>query len=110
MEQILMQALTGPAMIALVALLAANLCLSVVAAIAKRVFTFRKLSDFVPRRVLPLVGYIIVAALAEVVDGWNAVAIATYAGLVALYATGILAALRSLGLKLPDVVTEKEKK
>lgn len=111
MENAIVAAISGPEIIALLALIAANLILSIVAALAKGVFTFRKLADFIPTRVMPLFGYLVVAALADIVDGWDAVAIAIYAGLAALYTAGILAGLKSLtGLKIPDVISEKDRK
>ena len=111
MEQSIINAVTGPAVIALVSLLVANVILSILAALKNGTFTFRKLGDFGSTRVLPLVGYFVVAALADMVEGWDAMRIAVYAGLISLYSAGMLAALKSLtGLKLPDIITEKEKK
>lgn len=111
MELNIIEAVTGPEVIALLALLAANWVLSIVAALAKGVFTFARVADFITTRLLPLVAYLVVAALADFVSGWEAVVVATYAGLVALYSTGILRALKSLtGLKLPAIISEKDKR
>lgn len=110
MEAFILNAVSGPEVIALVALLAANLILSILAALQKGTFSFRNLADFVPNRVVPLIAYFVVAALADFAGGYQAVAVAVYAGLVALYSTGVLKALKSMGLKLPDVTTEKDRK
>lgn len=108
MQRVIFELSFDPAMIALVALMVANILLSVIAALAKGTFTFRNLGDFVPKRLLPLIGYFIVAPLAGFVDDMAAVAIAMYAGLVTLYTTGILAAIKSLtGLKIPNVLSDK---
>ena len=109
-SSMIMELITGPEMIALVALLAANLALSIIAAISKGAFSFRNLGDFVSTRVVPLIAYVIVAMLAQAVGEWTAVVIAVYAGLVALYSAGILTALKSLtGLNIPDIFSEKKK-
>lgn len=106
----IMEIITGPEMIALIALMAANIALSIIAAISKGVFSFRNLGDFVSTRVVPLIAYVIVGMLAQAVGEWTAVVIAVYAGLVALYSAGILAALKSLtGLNIPDIFSEKKK-
>lgn len=105
----LMGILTGAETIALVALMAANVLLSIIAAIQKNVFSFRNLGDFVTTKIWPLLAYIIVAMLTQVIGEWAAVAIAVYAGLVALYSTGILAALKSLtGLNIPTILSERK--
>ena len=99
-----------PELIALIALMVGNVLLSITAALAKRSFSFRSLGKVVPNRMLPLVGYLIVKELTEVVDEPNLlpVAITYYAGLVTLYVTGILSAIKSLtGLKIPDILSEK---
>lgn len=73
-------------------------------------FSFRNLGDFVGTRVAPLIAYVVVALLAEVLDDWTPVALAVYAGLVALYGTGIAAAIKSLtGVSIPSIFTEKRK-
>jgi hypothetical protein len=109
-ERSIIEAVTGTDVTVLVALLAANLVLSVLASLVKGTFTLRKVADFIPNRLVPLVGYLVIASLADLVGGWAAVAAATYAGLVALYSAGILAAIKSItGMKLPDVITEKDK-
>jgi len=106
----IMQVVTGPAIIALVGLMAANIALSIIAAISKGEFSFRNLGDFVLTRVLPLVTYIIVALLAEIVDGWTAAVVTVYAALVALYGAGIAAAIKALtGVNIPAIFTEKRK-
>lgn len=105
---VLRQVITGPEIIALVSLMAANVALSIIAAIAKGEFSFRNLGDFVVTRVLPLITYVIVAMLASFIDSWTAVVIAVYAGLVALYGAGIIAAIKALtGVNIPKVFTEK---
>ncbi len=105
----IMEIVTGPEAIAIIALMAANVALSIIAAISKGVFSFRNLGDFVGTRVVPLIAYVIVGMLAQVVGEWTAVVIAVYAGLVALYSAGILAGLKSLtGLNIPDIFSEKK--
>ena len=107
-EQIV-SVITGAEVIALLGLMAANVILSIVASISKGVFSFRNLPDFVPNRVLPLIGYIIVALLASFSIDWVVVQIACYVGLVAMYSAGVLAALKSItGLSLPNILTEKK--
>jgi len=107
---IIMEVIAGPEIIALVALMAVNIILSVIAAIVKGEFTFRNLGDFVGTRVVPLIAYVVVALLAEVLDDWTPAALAVYAGLVALYGAGIAAAIKSLtGVSIPDIFTEKRK-
>ncbi len=107
---LLIKVITGAEIIALVALMVANVILSIIAAIAKGEFSFRNLGDFVDTRVMPLIAYMVVALLAEVADGWTAAAVAVYAGLVALYGAGIAAAVKSLtGVGIPDIFTEKRK-
>lgn len=104
----IMQVVTGPAIVALVGLMVANVALSIIAAISKGEFSFRNLGDFVLTRVLPLITYVIVAFLAEIVDGWAVAVVAVYAGLVALYGAGIIAAVKALtGINIPNVFTEK---
>ena len=106
----IMQAITGPEIIALVALMAVNVILSIIAAIAKGEFSFRNLGDFVGTRVVPLIAYVVVALLAEVLDDWTPAALAVYAGLVALNGAGIAAAIKSLtGVSIPSIFTEKRK-
>ena len=110
LSSMIMEVITGPAIIALMALMAVNVILSIVAAIAKGEFSFRNLGDFVGTRVVPLIAYVVVALLAEVLDDWTAAAIAVYAGLVALYGAGIAAAVKALtGVSIPDVFTKKRK-
>ena len=108
LEQI-MEVLTGSEMIALTSLMAGNVILSIVAALVKKVFTFRKIGDFVGTKVGPLVVYIIVALFAEFSPDWAPLAVTAMAGLIAMYTAGILAAAKSLGLPLPNIFTEKEK-
>ncbi len=106
----IMEVITGPEIIALVALMGCNVILSIIAAIAKGEFTFRNLGDFVGTRVVPLIAYVVVALLAEALDDWTAAAIAVYAGLIALYGAGIAAAIKALtGVSIPTVFTEKRK-
>jgi len=107
----IIEVITGPEIIALVALMAVNVILSITAAIAKGEFSFRNLGDFVGTRVVPLIAYLVVALLAEALGDWTAAAIAVYAGLVALYGAGIAAAIKALtGVSIPNVFTEKRKK
>ena len=104
----IMEIITGPEMIALIALMATNITLSIIAAISKGAFSFRNLGDFVSTRIVPLIAYVIVAMLAQVVGEWTAVVIAVYAGLVALYSAGIMAAIKSLtGLNIPSILSER---
>ena len=108
MDIIIIEVIAGPEIIALVALMAVNVILSIIAAIAKGEFSFRNLGDFVGTRVVPLIAYLVVALLAEVLGDWAPVALAVYAGLVALYGAGIAAAIRSLtGVNIPSIFAEK---
>ena len=107
---LIMEVITGPEIIALVALMAVNVTLSIIAAIAKGEFSFRHLGDFVGTRVVPLIAYIAVALLAQVLDDWTPAAFAVYAGLIALNGAGIAAAIKALtGVKIPNIFTEKRK-
>ena len=104
----IMEAITGPEVVALVSLMAVNVILSIIAAIVKGVFSFRNLGKFVGTRVAPLIVYLVMALLAEVVSDWTAPALVVYAGLVALYGTGIAAAIKSLtGVNIPNIFSEK---
>lgn len=107
LEQIL-SSLLGADTIALVALIAANLALSIVAAIFNKVFTFRKLGDFVNTRILPFVVYLVIAGMAQVIPEAIVAQIALYAGLIAMYVAAILAAIKSItGLNIPSFLSEK---
>jgi len=109
MEELLVEVLASGTMIALVALMLGNVLLSVIAAIAKKTFSFRNLGDFGLTRVLPMIGYIVMAILSNFADSLVAIEVATYAGLIALYSTGIIAALKSLtGINIPDILSEKK--
>lgn len=109
-SSMIINVITGPEIIALVALMAANVILSIIAAITKGEFSFRNLGDFVGTRVVPLIAYIVVAFLAEVLDDWTPAALTIYAGLVALYGSGIAAAIKALTkVNIPDIFTEKRK-
>lgn len=104
----IINALTGGDVIGLVALMAANIILSIVAAIKKGVFSFRNLGDFVPKRLMPFIAYLVIAALASVSDQYVAAQVAVYAVLVALYGAGIAAAVKSLtGISIPNIFSEK---
>ncbi|GAI91268.1 unnamed protein product [marine sediment metagenome] len=106
----IMEVITGPEIIALVALMGCNVALSIIAAITKGEFSFRNLGDFVGTRVMPLLAYMVVALLSHVLDGWTPAAVAIYAGLVALYGAGIAAAVKSLtGVSIPNIFTEKRR-
>jgi len=60
--------------------------------------------------VVPLIAYVVVALLAEVLDDWTPAALVVYAGLVALYGAGIAAAIKALtGVSIPSIFTEKRK-
>ena len=110
LNTMLINVITGPAIIALVALMAANVILSIVAAVARGEFSFRNLGDFVGTRVVPLIAYVVVALLAQVLGDWTPAALTVYAGLVALYGAGIAAAIKALtGVSIPDIFTEKRK-
>jgi len=87
--------ITGPEVIALVSMMAGNIILSIVAALTKKVFTLRKLGDFVGTRVGPLVVYIVVALFAEFSPDWAPLAVTAMAGLIAMYTAGVLAAAKS---------------
>ena len=106
----IISAITGGPVIALLVLLAANLVLSLIAAIQKGTFNLAKLSDFIPKRLWPFLAYVVVALLAQAVAEFAAVAVVVYVGLVSLYVKGILAAVKSItGLAIPDVISEKLK-
>lgn len=107
-EQIILNAVVNPFSIGLLVLMAGNVILSVVAAIAKNTFEFSHLGDFVGTRLWPFIGYLITAILATMVDEMIALAAATGAAIFAVYMRGILAAIKSLtGANIPDVLTEK---
>ncbi|MBA7673591.1 hypothetical protein ES703_81794 [subsurface metagenome] len=107
----IMEVITGPEIIALVALMGCNVILSIIAAIAKGEFSFRNLGDFVGTRVVPLLAYVVVALLAQVLDDWTPASLVVFAGLVALYGAGIAAAIKALtGVSIPNIFTEKRKK
>ncbi len=104
----IIELVTGPEVIALVALMAANVILSVVAAIKNHEFSFRNLGDFIPNRLMPLLAYLVLAALARYVPAWAAAAVTVYAGLIAMYGAGIAAAVKSItGIDIPDSFTER---
>ncbi len=106
----IMEVITGPEIIALVALMGANIILSITAAIVKGEFSFRNLGDFVGTRVVPLIAYVVVGMLAQVHGEWTPAALTVYAGLVALYGAGIAAAVKALtGVNIPNIFTEKKK-
>ncbi|GAH48557.1 unnamed protein product [marine sediment metagenome] len=110
MSLMIMEVITGPEIIALVALMASNVILSIIAAIAKGEFSFRNLGDFVGTRVVPLIAYVVVGILAQVQQDWGPAALTVYAGLVALYGAGIAAAIKALtGVSIPNIFTEKRK-
>ncbi len=105
---ILKDLVSGPEVIALVALMAANVILSIIAAIKNREFSFRNLGDFIPNRLMPMLAYLVLALLAACVPEWTAAAVAVYAGLVAMYGAGIAAAVKSItGIAIPDSFTER---
>lgn len=106
---ILLEAITGPEVVALAALMVANVVLAIIAAISKGVFSFRNLGDFVHTKLWPFVGYLVMAALGEFIESWSAAVIAVYVGLVAMYGTGIAAAIKSLtGIQIPNIFSEKK--
>jgi len=108
MDRIIIEAISGPEVIALVALMVANIVLALLAALKNGVFRLGNLADFIPKRLMPFFAYLIVVALAEFVKDYGAIAVVVYAGLVGLYSKGILAALKSLtGIQLPDIITKK---
>ena len=110
LSSMIIEVITGPEIIALVALMGANVILSIIAAIARGEFSFRNLGDFVGTRVVPLIAYVVVALLAEVLEDWTPAALTVYAGLVALNGAGIAAAIKSLtGVSIPSIFTEKRK-
>jgi len=105
----LVEIITGPEVVALAALMAANVVLAIIAAINKKAFSFRNLGDFVHTRLWPFIGYLVVAVMGEFVEGWTAAVIAVYIGLVAMYGTGIAAAIKSLtGIQIPNIFSEKK--
>lgn len=108
MELIIKEVICGAQTIALVSLMAADVILAIIAAIKTGKFTFRSLGDFVPNRVLPLLAYIVIGSLAKLTDGWAPVAVSVYVGLVAMYSTAILTAVREItGVDIPDMLVKK---
>ena len=108
--QTVIEVLKSNQVVALVAMLGANLILALVAAIQQKVFNLSKLSDFIPKRVAPFLAYIVVAMLAEVVVDFVALAITVYIALAGLYVKGIISAIKSItGLSIPDSISEKLK-
>ena len=57
---------------------------------------------------MPLIGYFVIAVLGQVIPSWAPAVIVIYAGLVALFGAGILAALNSMGIKIPVIFTERK--
>lgn len=109
MLDIIKSALWNAQVIASLALLGADVILSIIAAVKDGSFSFRNLGDFVKERVFPLLGYLVVAALTAVIPEWNALAIAVYAGVVVMYSTAIIRAIKDLtGVEIPKVLTEKK--
>jgi len=105
---VIIETVSGAEVIGLIALMIANVLLSICAAVKNNAFSFRNLGDFIPKRLLPLVAYLLVAVLARVSGGWTAAVIAIYAGLVAMYGAGICAAVKSLtGVSIPNIFSEK---
>lgn len=107
--QAILGVLTGTQTVALISLMAANVILSIIAAVYKNEFELGHLGDFVPNKIWPFIAYLVVGVLAEFVDGFTAVAIAVYVGLTGLYIRGILAAIKSItGLNIPNILSEKK--
>lgn len=99
----IIEVLKSAEMIALTALMAANVILGIIAAFWTKTFELGKLGDFVWKKIGPMVVYIIMAVLAKFVDNWLAVAIAVYVGLVAIYGRGILSAIKDITkLDIPE--------
>ena len=106
MENILpaiIEVMQSKMMIALASIMGANVILGIFAAFWTGTFELGKLGDFVVKRVLPMIVYIIMAVLSVIVSEWEAVALAVYAGLVAMYARGILTAIKDItGFDIPE--------
>lgn len=99
----IIEVLKSAEMIALTALLGANVVLGIVAAFYTGSFELGKLGNFISQRVLPAIVYVVMAVLARFVDGYTAVAIAVYAGLVAMFGRGILTAIKDItGIEIPE--------
>ena len=104
----LMEAASGPEVIGLIGLMMANVILSITASLYHKEFAFRNLGDFVLKRALPLVTYIALATISKFSAGWDVGAIAVYVGLVAMYGSGIAAAVKSLtGISIPNIFSER---
>ncbi len=110
LQTVIVEVVTGPLVTTLVALMVANILLAIVAAIKEGTFSFRNLGDFIPNRLLPLIAYVVLAALAKLVEGWQALAIAVYAGLLSMYGAGILSAIKKIfgDMPIPQMLTEKK--
>ena len=108
--QALIDVVTGGQMVGLVALLVANMVLSIAAAIKNSMFMWGEFGNFVTTRIWPLIAWIVVAGLLGSTGEWAGIANLVYVGIIAIYTRGILAGLKSLtGLPIPDVISEKGK-
>lgn len=92
-------------------LIVLNVLASVIVSIFKGQFRLRKLADFFRTRVVPYIGgYLVMRGVAIALEDpkWEALAVATWAVLVATLVGHLLAALKSVGVNLPAEVTEKD--
>jgi hypothetical protein len=99
----IIEVLKSAEMIAVVSVMGANVILAIAASFRTGTFELGRLGDFIIQRVLPAMVYIVVAVLAKLVDGYTAVSLAVFAGLMAMYGRGILTAIKDLtGIEIPE--------
>jgi hypothetical protein len=109
-NNIIMEVLNSAQTGALVALVAADVILSIIAALKTHTFTFRNVGDFVLQRVGPAVVYIVVAVMSTIAGGqWPALAVTVYAGLMAAFTSATLKAISTItGIPMPAFLINKK--
>ncbi|MDD4984201.1 MAG: phage holin family protein [Dehalococcoidales bacterium] len=101
----------GPKLAALVILLLVNLFLGVIVAIKTGTFNLKKFGGFVGEKVMFILGYLVVGAVALIDDVWKPVVTLALAGVIATYIGFITQNLKELGWKwfpsVTDLITGK---
>jgi len=88
----------------------ANLILGLAVSIYTKTFRLKAMADFMVSRVLPYcVGYIAVVIIAVVEPAWGVAVPIVWAVIIAALIGSILAKLKEMGIKLPDVLAGDKK-